>query len=696
MGELKRIVFQKKFLLSILALLAANLFLFQYFQMDTLELIKDETLKSTIENSWQEEQSAAKEEFTDKIQKMEEQSKSLSEISIFSNEDTFSNKNIWRTLEDFEKIKNVRVDTLYSDKAVSAFLEYDEIFYFLLLFVVIMVLHFFDERKSGLWQITYNCKNGRTKLAFNRLGILFLLTVVFSGLMFFETLIIAFVDYGGKDILFSSVQSVVVLQDFTLPISVLEFLFYYWGICAGTLAVSGLFVWGILSLVHNRNLGIVLLVIVYGIEMVLYYVFPEQHPLCVLRYFNLWFFVNPKEIFIDYINFPIGTFLLNLREFVQWVLIGLLVILAVAVCYINKITRPFYVAGIVERLMQRLSEWCKKGLCHCSGICFELYKLLFQGKGIFVIVIFSYLIISGISKDELLVSPAREQLNDFYAVNTQEVTKESMVSYEKIETELNEVYDTFINAPDESKKEAEDIYQSYEATRVMFRHLQERLEYAKSLEKKGLTGWWLNETGYRQLLGEDNITDRMVHGALAILVMIFMLSGSLAMERQSGVCYILRSTKKGRKNFFFRKEFCAMVVAVFVWVMTTGAELYEVGRLYPFRGLSAPVQNISFLEAVPFSLTIGQFLCIWILMRMLIYIMIANMCLMISSLTERVEKAQMLSLVLLVFTLISGVSEYMIIGTERLKKTVAIVILVLICLCISIVTAYRRWRSVND
>ena len=139
-----------------------------------------------------------------------------------------------------------------------------------------------------------------------------------------------------------------------------------------------------------------------------------------------------------------------------------------------------------------------------------------------------------------------------------------------------------------------------------------------------------------------------------------------------------------------------MVVAVFVWVMTTGAELYEVGRLYPFRGLSAPVQNISFLEAVPFSLTIGQFLCIWILMRMLIYIMIANMCLMISSLTERVEKAQMLSLVLLVFTLISGVSEYMIIGTERLKKTVAIVILVLICLCISIVTAYRRWRSVND
>lgn len=39
MKELQRIVFQKKYLLSVIILLLTNLCLFQYFQMDTLESI---------------------------------------------------------------------------------------------------------------------------------------------------------------------------------------------------------------------------------------------------------------------------------------------------------------------------------------------------------------------------------------------------------------------------------------------------------------------------------------------------------------------------------------------------------------------------------------------------------------------------------------------------------------------------------
>ena len=83
-------------------------------------------------------------------------------------------------------------------------------------------------------------------------------------------------------------------------------------------------------------------------------------------------------------------------------------------------------------------------------------------------------------------------------------------------------------------------------------------------------------------------------------------------------------------------------------------------------------------------------------MRLLIYIMIANLCLMISSTTERVEKAQMISLSLLIFTVISGVSEYMVLGTQRGRKTIFVGIFVLLCLCISIFVTYRRWRNVND
>ena len=67
MGELRRIVCQKKYFLSILLLLISNLLLFQYFQNDTLELLKDKDTKSTIENEWREEQRIAKKEFLENI-----------------------------------------------------------------------------------------------------------------------------------------------------------------------------------------------------------------------------------------------------------------------------------------------------------------------------------------------------------------------------------------------------------------------------------------------------------------------------------------------------------------------------------------------------------------------------------------------------------------------------------------------------
>ena len=52
-----------------------------------------------------------------------------------------------------------------------------------------------------------------------------------------------------------------------------------------------------------------------------------------------------------------------------------------------------------------------------------------------------------------------------------------------------------------------------------------------------------------------------------------------------------------------------------------------------------------------------------------------SVCLMISSMTERVEKAQMISLSLLIFTVISGVSEYMVLGTQGAGKAFLLVVL---------------------
>ena len=186
MGELRRIVCQKKYLLAVFVLLIANLFLFQYYQMDNLQALRDKETRQDTLDVWQEDQETAKEEFVSKIKEMDAQSETLSEISIFSDENSFVNQNIQRTKKDFARIKGVNIDVSHSEKAMSEFLEYDEIFYVFLLFIIVTVLNFFDERKSGLWQITYSCKAGRMKLAVKRLGIFLFLTVLFSFFIFLK------------------------------------------------------------------------------------------------------------------------------------------------------------------------------------------------------------------------------------------------------------------------------------------------------------------------------------------------------------------------------------------------------------------------------------------------------------------------------------------------------------------------------
>ena len=62
--------------------------------MDNLQALRDKETRQDTLDVWQEEQETAKEEFVSKIKEMDAQSETLSEISIFSDENSFVNQNI--------------------------------------------------------------------------------------------------------------------------------------------------------------------------------------------------------------------------------------------------------------------------------------------------------------------------------------------------------------------------------------------------------------------------------------------------------------------------------------------------------------------------------------------------------------------------------------------------------------------------
>ena len=194
MGEWKRIFGGKKYVLCILLLFLANLALFQYSQMETLRTLREP--ESNLRGLWREEREEALEQFYERAEGMGDRVDSMLQISIFADEDSFSYKNIKKTIQDFQTIADVKVG-MEEDRAVVAFLDYREQHYIAFAIVLLFVLALFDERKSGLWQIVYSCPGGRLCLAVKRMILLLVLSVITAVVLAFSTLVLSFWDYAG-------------------------------------------------------------------------------------------------------------------------------------------------------------------------------------------------------------------------------------------------------------------------------------------------------------------------------------------------------------------------------------------------------------------------------------------------------------------------------------------------------------------
>lgn len=696
MGEWKRIFGGKKYVLCILLLFLANLALFQYSQMETLRTLREP--ESNLRGLWREEREEALEQFYERAEGMGDRVDSMLQISIFADEDSFSYKNIKKTIQDFQTIADVKVG-MEEDRAVVAFLDYREQHYIAFAIVLLFVLALFDERKSGLWQIVYSCPGGRLCLAVKRMILLLVLSVITAVVLAFSTLVLSFWDYGGMEILNAPAQAVIRLQDFTLDIPVSEFLVYDILAGAAALFVEGMFVWGLLSGIHNRNMATVVLVAVYGVECAVYHLLIPQNPLCLAKYLNLFFWLDVTPAFTKYINFALGSEPVNLREFISFILPVCAVLLMGWVLWVCAVTRPFYVSGVLERRAEMFFNWIRRGLCLLRGSGYEWYKYMVQGRGCIILALFFYILCSTSQPVDVLRSPDGELLEEFYTVHTGEMDGSAKEEYDRIRDELKAVKNKLENISKQvgtinvDRGSVQEEYESYETDRKMFRALKKQYKYGKKLEKRGIKGWFINERGFEKLLGKNGTAGRIVSGELVVLVLLFLLAPSFAYEWQSGIGNILRCTKKGRGPLFFRKYLCAGILVLVVTAALFVSEIYVTASNYPLRGWLAPVQNIPVLERFPFSWNIFTFYFVWYGMRTAVFLACAILCLFVSVLSSRVEKAYMYSLPVLIPGLLSEVSGYMVFGTGRIAKTWLVILVVGVLSVFGVVCAWRRFGT---
>ena len=112
MCEIKRVILNKKYIVLVLSLFAVNLAIFQYYQIDALSKINSEEHLGVFVGELLEKQRTQHDEFYRKLEEVPKQKEEMLVISIFSDENSFSYKNIMKTAEDYGRISDVELSDI--------------------------------------------------------------------------------------------------------------------------------------------------------------------------------------------------------------------------------------------------------------------------------------------------------------------------------------------------------------------------------------------------------------------------------------------------------------------------------------------------------------------------------------------------------------------------------------------------------
>ena len=249
--------------------------------------------------------------YSDYIKSVESKAQQMNSISIFSQDNSLSSQNIQLTAEAYKPLENLSLK-VGSDFSVTTVLNYDLIHYIILALNIIVVLAFVEERKRGFWSMVYATPNGRFNLAVKRCGILAISTTILCFVMYFALFVTSFSIYGGVSDLFRNVQSIEMFQNFVFPMSEIQFLFVYVLINVLAQLVPVYMMLFIVVIMQNTNLAFGVCGIIFAAEFLLYTFLPSQSNLAILKYMNLFTFINPTEAIVKYYNINSFVILVNL------------------------------------------------------------------------------------------------------------------------------------------------------------------------------------------------------------------------------------------------------------------------------------------------------------------------------------------------------------------------------------------------
>ena len=533
--------------------------------------------------------------YEDYLDKIDADAAKLQSVSLFADPDSVAYQNTVKTAEDFHAMDGVSV-SMGHDLAVTEVFADKWADYSIVILICVVCGLFVAERKEGLWPMIYAAPGGRWKLVCKRIGILFAAAWIGTVLIVGSKILLCGWVFHGLGECDRVLQSIPMFQNVPTPLNVAEFWMLYITVKAMGAFWIGLVLWAVLSAISNLGLALTAAGLLMGLEFACTAI-PSSSMFAVLRYVNVFSYVDFIPVFYRYLNISVfgnlisgGDLVLAILPFLCLVFAGLNVLIVERKHPVSASNRLLHwTDGMVRKLDPKLPR------------CGEFGKLLVKRKGAILLAILAIVAIRMEEPPRAYV-PYDPYIQHYQSEFAGPITEDTITALEE----------ALANAMDTGNQIG----------------LQTVLDSAQNAPE----GAWILPTAPYDAIWSNNLDN--YHRRTALITMLFLvltLAPIASQERQNNMTVLLTSTSGGRKRLWLQKQLVLLAVTVFVWVMVYGGELIHTVNAYgAFQCLSAPAFSLELFRNAP-SISLGGMLALYYGAKLLVLLVIGEICFVLSS-----------------------------------------------------------------
>lgn len=554
------------------------------------------------------------------IDKIIKSSNELNTYSIFTQKDSFSERNIQQTKSDFEQIANINI-VEFDNEFLCAYFDFPWLNIILISYAILGAFVFSEKKSRGMQAIIHSSISGRQKFVMRRLFAIFLFDfcciLLFQGVLF----ILCAMKYGGDmgNSLGYPIQSIPLFKMLTIRMTIAEFIiidFIYKLIKCLVLSIC---IWTAFMMIDNVLLSLAIMTAAGLAEYALYVFILPGYKMELLHYCNIFYIFSKNLFWTEYKNLNIFSYPLN-SKLVIIILLFLLILSICAVVFVyGKKSYPVkernkFLDSLMKIILQKWYGIVALVQENMGCIGSEFYKIIIIQKGLLLLIatVLTLLVLNPVSN--IKFTGCQKEYNKFIREFGSAPNDKSNKAIQALEKELdseNSKYEAVMEdyekglKTEEEMYEAEMIHDALAYKREFFQKIQEQTNYLNELnEKKGINGWYVNSFEFLKLFENE----RIINVVIILLFVTLISEASMLEEKKSGMIKNIHCTYYGRKNMFNQKFFVSAVLSILVYIVMITIRFINVKRAYGVEGLSAPAQSFYELSGLNINCSLLTYL----------------------------------------------------------------------------------------